>query len=228
LPFTTSSINMTAPITRCTKEEKGAVIIHLWTDDITDAEIQWRPSAIKSWRKRLVCGLLSTRKHFFFLNGIHKLVKYWIMCIEMQEGYVQKLCTCVMYCCCVNFNKCIAPIFWLTLTYGAEPFLRSCQLCSHSRTSQHLMEPEGALPCSQEPSTGPYLEPDQCSPYHPILSLSKIYYNTAHPPTNCLRSDLFPSGLPTNIPHAFLFSPIDATCPAHLSLPVLIILIMSC
>jgi hypothetical protein len=29
------------------------------------------------------------------------------------------------------------------LTYGAEPFLRSHQLCSHSRTSQHFMEPEG-------------------------------------------------------------------------------------
>jgi hypothetical protein len=38
------------------------------------------------------------------------------------------------------------------LTYGAEPFLRSCQLCSHSRTSQHFIEPEGSSPCSQEPS----------------------------------------------------------------------------
>jgi hypothetical protein len=34
--------------------------------------------------------------------------------------------------------------------------LRSRQLCSHSRSSQHFMEPEGSLPCSQEPSTGPY------------------------------------------------------------------------
>jgi hypothetical protein len=30
-----------------------------------------------------------------------------------------------------------------SLTHGAEPFLRSFQLCSYSRTSQHFMEPGG-------------------------------------------------------------------------------------
>jgi hypothetical protein len=60
------------------------------------------------------------------------------------------------------------------LTYGAEPFLRSCQLCSHWRTSQHFMEPEGSLTCTQEPSTGPYPEPDQSSPYHPILRVLSL------------------------------------------------------
>jgi hypothetical protein len=48
----------------------------------------------------------------------------------------------------------------LSLTHGAEPFLRSRQLCSYSRTSQCFMETEGSLPRSQEPSTGPYPEPD--------------------------------------------------------------------
>jgi hypothetical protein len=42
-----------------------------------------------------------------------------------------------------------------SLTYGAEPFLRSCQLCSHSGTSQHFKEPEGSSPCSQEPFPPP-------------------------------------------------------------------------
>jgi hypothetical protein len=36
------------------------------------------------------------------------------------------------------------------------------------------MEPEGSLPCSQEPSTSLYPAPDQSSPYHPILC--KIHF----------------------------------------------------
>jgi hypothetical protein len=40
------------------------------------------------------------------------------------------------------------------------------------------MEPEGSLPCSQEPSTGPYPESDQSNPYYPIL---KIHFNIVHP-----------------------------------------------
>jgi hypothetical protein len=59
----------------------------------------------------------------------------------------------------------------IIITHGAEPILRSCQLCSYLRTSQHFMEPEGSLQCSQEPSNGPYSEPDQSNPYHPIPSL---------------------------------------------------------
>jgi hypothetical protein len=44
------------------------------------------------------------------------------------------------------------------------------------------MEPESSLPHTQEPSTGPYPEPDQSGPYH--LILSKIYFNIVHPPTS--------------------------------------------
>jgi hypothetical protein len=43
------------------------------------------------------------------------------------------------------------------------------------------MELEGSALCSQEPSTGPYPEPDQSGPYHPILS--KIHFDIVHPAT---------------------------------------------
>jgi hypothetical protein len=36
---------------------------------------------------------------------------------------------------------------------------------------QNFMEPEGSVACSQEPSTGPYPEPQQVSPYQAILFL---------------------------------------------------------
>jgi hypothetical protein len=32
-----------------------------------------------------------------------------------------------------------------------------------------LRKPDGSLPCSQEPSTSPYPEPDKSSLHHPIL-----------------------------------------------------------
>jgi hypothetical protein len=67
------------------------------------------------------------------------------------------------------------------------------------------MEPEGSLPCSQEPST----EQHQSSPYHPI-TLRSILILFTHLLLG-LPSGIFPSGFPTNILYAFLFSPIRET-----------------
>jgi hypothetical protein len=75
------------------------------------------------------------------------------------------------------------------------------------------MKPEGSLPCSQKPSTGPYPGPDKSSPHHPILS--KIYLNIILPPRLGLPSSHFPSGFPTKNLQAFLFSP----CVLH-ALPI--------
>jgi hypothetical protein len=90
----------------------------------------------------------------------------WILMHTYSYEYIDDLFKC-NYKQHIKFSKGV----WCLLTYGAEPFLRSCQLCSNSGTSQHFKEPEGSSPCSQEPSTGPYPEPDRSSPYHPILSL---------------------------------------------------------
>jgi hypothetical protein len=76
---------------------------------------------------------------------------------------------------------------WLTqsltlthsLTHGAEPFLRSCKLCSYSRTSQHCMEPEGLLPCSHEPS--------HCPPTYMLVFLV-VSLLLAFPPVSYIHS----------------------------------------
>jgi hypothetical protein len=67
------------------------------------------------------------------------------------------------------------------------------------------MEHEGSLPSLQELSTGPYPEPDQSNPSHPI-SLSFILILSTHLRLG-LCTGLFPSGIPTHNFYAFLFSP---------------------
>jgi hypothetical protein len=101
---------------------------------------------------------------------------------------------------------CIIILYYIT--HGAEPFLRSCHLCSHSSTSQGFMEPEGSLPCSQEPFTGPYPQPDKSNPHHPILS--KIHFNIVHPPTSWFSHQYHTSICIPLLPHS-CYMP----CPSH-------------
>jgi hypothetical protein len=83
------------------------------------------------------------------------------------------------------------------------------------------MEPESSIPNSQELSTCPYPEPEQSSPHHPFRPLQ--YY----PNTYALAFIVAPSlSLSHQQPISVLFSPIRATCPAHLILLALIILII--
>jgi hypothetical protein len=83
------------------------------------------------------------------------------------------------------------------------------------------MEPEGLLPYSEEPSIRPCPEPDQPSLYRPILSL---YDTTAYVLVFLVAPFLLVFF--THMLQAFLSSPVRATCPTHLILLDLIILII--
>jgi hypothetical protein len=73
----------------------------------------------------------------------------------------------------LNLNAFVDEWFSLphSLTHGAEPFLRSRQLCSYSRTSQHFYGTQRFITALHKPSTGPYPEPNRSNPYNPILPL---------------------------------------------------------
>jgi hypothetical protein len=84
--------------------------------------------------------------------------------------------------------------------------MRSCQLCNYSRISQHFNEPGGSLIAILG-----HAKPFHTSPSYltPILIFSTYLHHD-------FPGGLIPSGLPTNILNAFLFSLISAMCPAHL------------
>jgi hypothetical protein len=61
------------------------------------------------------------------------------------------------------------------------------------------MEPEGSPPCSQEPATCPYPEPNESNPQpQTLIPPRSILMLSSHPRLG-IPSGLLPSGLPTKM-----------------------------
>jgi hypothetical protein len=99
------------------------------------------------------------------------------------------------------------------ITHGDEPFLRSSQFPAFYGTRRFITVFTRALHWSLS-----WARSIQSIPSHPI-SLRSILILSTHLRLG-LPSGLLPSGFPVNILYASLFSPIGATCPAHLSLHI--------
>jgi hypothetical protein len=92
--------------------------------------------------------------------------------------------------------------------------------------SNVCIEPGGSFPSLQGPSTDSYPEPYQSSRLHAIRSL--LRFSLILPSHLCpgLSSALFPSDFSTRILHAFRNYPMRSTCPVHLILLAIIVLII--
>jgi hypothetical protein len=98
--------------------------------------------------------------------------------------------------------------------------LRSQDLSTYSRISQHVMEPKGSLPYPQEPATLSILS--QMDPvYASIFFLLRSILTLPSRLYLWLPRGLLASDFPTRNLYVFLFSTVHATCPAHLYHPLL-------
>jgi len=65
------------------------------------------------------------------------------------------------------------------------------------------MEPENALPYSQNLGPGTFLQPDESTPHHSIVFLADPFLFCFHIHLH-LATDLFPLGFLTKILHTFM------------------------
>ena len=104
----------------------------------------------------LINFIKNNEEHFQTNADVHSVNTRHKHCLHKPIANLSCFQKSAYYAGISIFNNLPSNLKGLTylLTHGAEPFWRNRQFCSYSRISQHFMEPEGSLPCSQEPSTG--------------------------------------------------------------------------
>jgi hypothetical protein len=105
-----------------------------------------------------------------------------------------------------------------------SPSWEAASCAATQELSSILWNPKFHYHVHKSPPLIPILS--QINPIHTIPSYLRSILILSTQLRLGLPSGLFPSGIPTNILYAFLFSHIRATCPVHLILTDLIILII--
>jgi hypothetical protein len=104
---------------------------------------------ISLWLFLFPVFLFATQPKEFFLDGLKKLEQRSHKCEELGISRVNTFFFNPVACFLYKAKHLSAPSYTLKLdinfllipyllTYGADPFLRSCQLCSHSGNSQQF------------------------------------------------------------------------------------------
>jgi hypothetical protein len=114
-------------------------------------------------------------------------------------------------------------VSWLTNYMEPCAYWEAASRSTIQEFPQHFMEPEGSLPCSQEPSCCSYPEPDESSPYHPTLR--SILILLSHLRLG-LPNGLSPPSFCTKTLYAFIFLPIRTTFHPYLILCDFILLLI--
>jgi hypothetical protein len=142
-----------------------------------------------------------------------QLLKYFSTFYETRRFITVFNCVHFWFVTLSNINSCGQSSVILYLFYIYPYMFRSNMIIIRGCCIHHY----------RVHKTVSYPEPDQSSPYHPIISIKSILILSTYLRLG-IPSDLFPSRFPTNILYGFLFSLIRAIFPTHLILLQLIIL----